>query len=340
MPIFEMDQGSLLPFKRQAIEAGVYEVEIEGLLWDNLEELTGDNLFRVARQATLPSGGRPDVVALDDSGRVVVVEVKRDVDRHQLAQALEYAGWARTTNLDALASMYHGGPQAFWEDWTEFTGTAHPVLVQRNPRLVLVARSFAARTAEALEFLLQHQLPVQVLKVAFYVDDNGRRFLDVEWESEPESAVAGASVVGQPKSVAGDAVDFREVTLAEVASAVGTPRSLTWNRPRKGTAYSATLLEGGVIRLDDGREFRSPSGAAMAAADVVSYDGWYAWRTEDGKTLNEHRHAIADAQTAAASKAPGETEAATADGFYEKDEPVDQVVEALGSGAEGVTSPN
>lgn len=194
MPIFEMDRGSLVPFKRQAIAAGVYEAEIEGLLWDNLEELTGYNLFRVARQATLPSGGRPDVLALDSSGRVVVVEVKRDVDRHQLAQALEYAGWARTTNLDALASMYHGGPQAFWEDWTEFTSTPHPVLVLRDPRLVLVARSFAARTAEALEFLLQHQLPVQVLKVAFYVDDTGRRFLDVEWETEPEAAPnAGAT---------------------------------------------------------------------------------------------------------------------------------------------------
>ncbi len=100
-----MEQGSLLPFKRQAIAAGVYEAEIELLLWDNLEELTGDNLFRVARQATLPSGGRPDVLALDATGRVVVIEVKRDVDRHQLAQALEYAGWARTTNLDTLASI-------------------------------------------------------------------------------------------------------------------------------------------------------------------------------------------------------------------------------------------
>ncbi len=291
-----MDQGSLLPFKRQAIAAGVYEREIEDLLWDNLEELTGDNLFRVARQPPLPSGGRPDVVALDVSGRVVVIEVKRDVDRHQLAQALEYAGWARTTNLDALASMYHGGAAGFWEDWTEFTGTPHPVLVQRDPRLVLVARTFDGRTAEALDFLLQHSLPVQVLKVAFYVDDGGRRFLDVEWESEPESVphavVAKLTPAGPGQD--GDALDFREITLAEVTEAVPTPCALTWARPRKGTSYAATLLPEGRIRLDDGREFRSPSGAAMAAAAVVSYDGWYAWRLDDGRSLNELRHALAE----------------------------------------------
>src|SRR5690242_14703428 len=92
MPIFELEQNALVPIRRQAIEAGVYEAEIEVLLWNNLEGLTGDNLFRVAKQVVLPLG-RPDVIALDKSGRLVVVEVKRDVDRSQLAQALEYSGW-------------------------------------------------------------------------------------------------------------------------------------------------------------------------------------------------------------------------------------------------------
>src|SRR3954465_12649580 len=101
MPFFQLDDSSLVPFQRQAISSGVYEEEIEGLLWDNLEELTGDNLFRIARQPVLPLG-RPDVIALDADGRVVAIEVKRDVDRNQLAQALKYAGWARGVGLDEL----------------------------------------------------------------------------------------------------------------------------------------------------------------------------------------------------------------------------------------------
>lgn len=63
-----------------------------------------------------------------------MIEVKRDVDRAQLAQTLEYAGWARTTNLDELAGLYHGGPVKFWDDWPEFTKSVGPVLVQRDPR--------------------------------------------------------------------------------------------------------------------------------------------------------------------------------------------------------------
>jgi len=296
VPIFELDDKSLVPIKRQAINAGVYEAEIEALLWDNLEELTGDNLFRVARQASLPSGGIPDVIALDPTGRVVVIEVKRDVDRHQLAQALEYAGWARNANLDQLAGMYYGGAQSFWEDWKEFTDSSTPVLVQRDPRLVLVARSFNARTFEALEFLLQHKLPVQVLKVAFYVDEVLRRFLNVEWELEPEAAQLAPEAEGGVAAAGGTigGLDFREVTLSEVTQTLSTPTTLVWNRPKKGQRYEATLLEGGVIRLGDGREFRSPSGAAMAVAEVVSYDGWYAWRLGDGgPTLNSLRHQLA-----------------------------------------------
>jgi hypothetical protein len=33
-------------------------------------------------------GSRPDIIALDDDARVMVVEVKREFDRGQLAQAL------------------------------------------------------------------------------------------------------------------------------------------------------------------------------------------------------------------------------------------------------------
>jgi hypothetical protein len=43
---------------------------------------------------------------MDSSGRVVVIEVKRDIDRGQLAQCLEYAGWARSASLDELGSLY------------------------------------------------------------------------------------------------------------------------------------------------------------------------------------------------------------------------------------------
>lgn len=56
MPIFDLSADGLVPIMRQAINSGVYEREIEDLLWNNIEEITGDNLFRLARQPYLPGG--------------------------------------------------------------------------------------------------------------------------------------------------------------------------------------------------------------------------------------------------------------------------------------------
>lgn len=68
MPIFQLDQNALVPFKRQAIASDIYEQDMESLLWDNLEELTRDNLFRVARQATLRGEASPTSWLLIRSG--------------------------------------------------------------------------------------------------------------------------------------------------------------------------------------------------------------------------------------------------------------------------------
>ena len=165
----------------------------------------------------------------------------------------------------------------------------------------IVCPSSAEVRYEALEFLLQHGVPIKLLRLAFYVDEvaGGRRFLNVEWESEPEVALTGVviapSVVGPaPAAVDTQGRDFRDVTLAEVAEHVVTPAGLVWHRPRRGETHRATLLAGGRIRLERGDEFSSPSAAAMAAADVVSYDGWYAWRmATDTRALNDLRREIA-----------------------------------------------
>jgi hypothetical protein len=73
VPLFEIaGSDQLVPFRQLSGGADLYESEIEDLLWDNFEELTGETFFRVARQPMI-AGGRPDMVALDHDARVVVI---------------------------------------------------------------------------------------------------------------------------------------------------------------------------------------------------------------------------------------------------------------------------
>ncbi len=291
MPLYEVKETELVGFRLLRGGADLYESEIEDLLWDNLDDFTGESFLRIRRQAPIKGGGRPDIVALDDTARVVVIEVKRDVDRGQLAQCLEYAGWAKTTSLDELAGLYHRGSEAFFSDWQDFTDSDAPVVINPSPRLILVAREFHDRTSSAFEFLTQGQLPIGLIRVSVYEDAVGRRFVDVEGDHEPDLAVADDLGPRDHTKIAGRRMRVADLLDAELLE-VGD--NLTWERPRVGETYAASVNDLGAIELPDGRAFTSPSRAAMESAGIASYDGWYAWRVDrSGILLNDLRKQLA-----------------------------------------------
>ncbi|MYW05313.1 DUF4357 domain-containing protein [Streptomyces sp. SID3343] len=61
---------------------------------------------------------------------------------------------------------------------------------------------------------------------------------------------------------------------------------LVWHRRNLKQTHHATVLANGNLRLDDGREFGSPSGAATEIAGNPQ-NGLKCWATEDGKRLSE-----------------------------------------------------
>jgi Restriction Enzyme Adenine Methylase Associated len=68
---------------------------------------------------------------------------------------------------------------------------------------------------------------------------------------------------------------------------------LYWERPRRGERHSAVVRPDGSLTFA-GRLYRSPSGAARAAAGV-QVDGWHAWRRErDGALLSSLRSRVAE----------------------------------------------
>jgi len=291
VPLYEISgERELTPFRRLQ-GAELYEREIEELVWSNPDEFVGESLFLVARQPTIPNGGRPDIVALDSSARVVVIEIKRDVERGQLAQCLEYAGWAMTTSLDELSSL-HGTD--FFTQWQEFTGSSSPTVINRSPRLVLIARDFHGRTEAALQYLQRGEVALEIIRVSIYIDEQGRRFLDIEGEREPEIAHTDHGV----ETIDHTRFEGRRVRMTDLLDAelLQPDDRLVWERPRLGETYGAKVVANGAIELEDGRRFVSPSRAAMEAANVPAFDGWLAWRVErlNGALLNDLRVELAE----------------------------------------------
>ncbi|MEU8608203.1 hypothetical protein AB0C29_09395 [Actinoplanes sp. NPDC048791] len=92
-------------------------------------------------------------------------------------------------------------------------------------------------------------------------------------------------------------LDGRRVTLADLIAAglLKPGERVRFSRPRMGRTYVAEVLESGRLRLADGDEYRSPSRAAMVAANMRAVDGWHAWVLEStGASLDALRQDLLD----------------------------------------------
>ena len=105
-------------------------------------------------------------------------------------------------------------------------------------------------------------------------------------------------------------LDGRRVTLTDLLDAglLAPGDELTFKRPRIGETYRAVVTKSGTLALEGGQEFRSPSRAAMVAADISAIDGWHAWTmASTDKSLDSLRQQLLDqAVTEAVMEAPVE----------------------------------
>jgi CBS domain-containing protein len=92
-------------------------------------------------------------------------------------------------------------------------------------------------------------------------------------------------------------LDGRRVTLTDLLDAglLAPGDELSFKRPRIGETYHAVVTKSGMLALEGGQEFRSPSRAAMVAADITAIDGWHAWAVAStGKSLDSLRQQLLD----------------------------------------------
>ena len=91
MPLFTVTDGALRPVPQVRPGPELYEFEIQELIWGNVEAFYGADLLPICKDQRISTGGRPDLVCLDESGRVVVFEVKRFIGHWSANLAKEIA---------------------------------------------------------------------------------------------------------------------------------------------------------------------------------------------------------------------------------------------------------
>lgn len=164
--------------------------------------MLGEGLLVVGRQVPTAHGGFIDLLAVDDSGTVHVIELKRDkTPRDVTAQTIDYGSWVSTLGrsdiVDIFAAYKPGVP--FEEAFAEQFGEAPPEELNAAQVFTIVAASVDNATERIVRFLNESfGVPINVVFFRHF-EDGGVSYLARTWLVEHETQ-AGAGGSAKKKS--------------------------------------------------------------------------------------------------------------------------------------------
>ncbi|WP_273652417.1 hypothetical protein [Cellulomonas fimi] len=183
MPIFELDEGRPRLVQPMQPLAGSFAQECSAVLTHHLSAVAGEPLFAVRWRASAPDhADLPELLALDATGRPVVVEVVQVVDDDAVVASLRHAGAAGRMTTTDLARAYHADPSRFGVDFAAFREqVAGGTVASRREgvRLVILCSEVAAEATDTLGFLRGPGRQVDVLQVGVVRGVDDSRLLDV-----------------------------------------------------------------------------------------------------------------------------------------------------------------
>lgn len=183
MPIFELDEGRPRLVQPMQPLAGSFAQECEALLTHHLTAIAGEPLFPVRSRTGAPEhASLPALLALDATGRPVVLEIVQVVDDDAVVSALRHAGAAARMTTTDLTRAFHTDPSRFGVEFAAFREqVAFGAQTSRREgvRLILLCSEVAAEASDTLGFLRGPGRHVDILQVGVVRGVDERRLIDV-----------------------------------------------------------------------------------------------------------------------------------------------------------------
>lgn len=150
-------------------------------------------LLVLGRQVLTAHGTYIDVLAVDATGKLVVVELKRDrTPREVVAQVLDYGSWVQTLGYEELKAIYepqHPGKK-LEEALAETFGETLPAVLNESHELIVVASQLDPSTERIIGYLSESfGVPINAVFFQCYRDGD-REYLARTWLIDPDEVEA------------------------------------------------------------------------------------------------------------------------------------------------------
>lgn len=183
--LYAISEGKLRPANRRALSK-------ESLIEDWVAAdpgLLGLNALVIGRQVRTDHGGFIDLLALDATGGLVIIELKKDLTpREIVAQVLDYASWVRTLTTPEVyerAEKYLGARlvTAFRERFD----AAIPERLNATHSMLIVASELDAASRRIVEYLSEeHGLAINTVFFNVF-EAEGREWLTTDFLLDQEA---------------------------------------------------------------------------------------------------------------------------------------------------------
>jgi|SRR5690625_78381 len=180
---------------------------LESMLENYIEAdpvMLGETLLIIGRQVSTAHGGFIGLLALDETGSVHVIELKRDrTPRDVTAQTLDYGSWVSTLGASELHEIFanYRPATALEEAFGEVFSSPLPEELNATQTLTIVAANVDSATERIVRFLNEdYGVPINVVFFRNFVD-NGASYLARTWLVDSDAqAGAGASASRRTKT--------------------------------------------------------------------------------------------------------------------------------------------
>lgn len=195
-------------------------------------------------------------------------------------------------------SDFAAWPESVRDHWTNRIGNL--ALSQANEKQVAPLSTFTQRRDRMLLSASSKRFPLtaELADIAEctpqtlqYRQDEAVRLIADHWNIRYDADNTDLSALSEETLTVNTSVSSptsKRVSIAQVLKAglLIPGETLVWDRPRKGERWVATVTAGGKLRMDDGKEYATPTAAARAVGG--SSAGLTVWkRTSNGQKLSD-----------------------------------------------------
>ena len=198
--------GDLQPMKYGPLD---FEKRLEDILDEDIN-IDNPNWMLIGRQVKTTFDKIIDLLAIDGSGNLVVIELKRDKTyRDIVAQVLDYGSFVMELKDDDIANIFQNYQSKYHPEWTvnsldeafcrKFSVKQMPDELNENHQLVIVASNLDMSTERIVNYLSQvHNVDINAVFFRVFKDQE-REYLARAWLREPSFQEGVKSKAGAEK---------------------------------------------------------------------------------------------------------------------------------------------